>query len=162
MRDEDRDRFIKSGADTFIPKPIVMEELLDKLEELMTAESDVMSDDVFESAVLEGFAELQGVLEGSLGDIKELVGIFLGEYEYRRQIVENCIREAKYEELVMELHAIKNGLITLRQQHLAEELHNAESMARNREKLHAIEEKMQEIYQRIKLFKGVMKKNGYR
>jgi two-component system, sensor histidine kinase and response regulator len=103
----DRERYLESGMDAYLPKPIAQQDLFDMVESTAASER-VVPGDLRAAPVLD-----VGQMRDRCGDddelIAEIVSLFLEDYPLRLAAIEQAIEDRDLERIRIGAHTLKGG-----------------------------------------------------
>jgi response regulator RpfG family c-di-GMP phosphodiesterase len=114
---EDKERFIKSGLDDYISKPIKASELLNKIRSLLHIERGVKEIEISVEPTEESIINLDVVQQLKKYGGEEMVMNVFSDFEYEsREQIDSCIlslNDGNYENILINLHTLKGNAGTL-------------------------------------------------
>ncbi len=155
---EDKERFIKSGLDDYISKPIKASELLNKIRQLLNIESPVnveVEEKQEEDVIINQEIVNQLVKYGG----EEMVMNVFSDFEKESQEqIDSCILSAKdgnYENILINLHTLKGNAGTLGIDKVSKLTIDIEARLKKEKKIYkSLDKELDELKERFEEFKN--------
>jgi CheY-like chemotaxis protein/HPt (histidine-containing phosphotransfer) domain-containing protein len=155
---EDKERFIKSGLDDYISKPIKASELLNKIRQLLNIESPVNVE--VEETQQEDVIINQEIVDQLIkyGGKEMVMNVFTDFENESQEQIDSCILSAKdgnYENILINLHTLKGNAGTLGIDKVSKLTIDIEARLKKEKKIYkGLEEELDELKERFEEFKN--------